>query len=57
MHVPEGAEEKHDRQDSRSEGRDMNPAPLELEAGMLITRPRCSVPVFQYGFLLIDSPI
>jgi hypothetical protein len=34
---------KNFSQDSRSPGREMNPGPLEYEAGMLTIRPRRSV--------------
>jgi hypothetical protein len=44
-HFPEGTEENHEKlsQDSQSSGRDLNPEHSEYEAGMLTTRPRCSV--------------
>jgi hypothetical protein len=38
---------KNFSQDSRSPGRDLNSGPPEYEAGMLTTRPRCTVRTWQ----------
>jgi hypothetical protein len=44
QHLPGGTEESHERtQNSRFPGRDLNPGSPKHEAGVLITRPRCSV--------------
>jgi hypothetical protein len=41
-------------QDSRSSGLDLKPGPLENEAGMLITRPRLSVPCCNMFLGILD---
>jgi hypothetical protein len=41
QNLPEGTEEKHENlsQNFQSSGRDLDPEPLEYEAGVLTTRP------------------
>jgi hypothetical protein len=57
QHSPGGTEENHEHlsRDSRFPDKDLNPEPLEYEAGVLTTRPRRSVITIKEGGYVSSS--